>query len=231
MLSVPPLLPDWLETQAVSTEKDTPLGSVGALDGAKPPARVSSARKWPPSPVVPPGWVEIPTSMLVISGGTLVLVAAGCSPLPGRSLDPMSPKPASITSAETPQSSVRAGASSSAKESGRPDLTASTTTWAGRYQDSRGAGELTFSLLRGSTTVSGTWRLRTGGGGPVIGVLEPSGRGLQLRMDNTAPECPGTFEGSAEINDTKLVGTYQGKDCEGPVSNGRLELHLVGAVK
>ena len=65
----------------------------------------------------------------------------------------------------------------------------------------------------------------------MIGVLEPSGRGLQLRMDNTAPECPGTFEGSAEINDTKLVGTYRGKDCQGPVSNGRLELHLVGAEK
>jgi hypothetical protein len=50
-------------------------------------------------------------------------------------------------------------------------------------------------------------------------------------MDNTAPECPGTFEGSAEITDTRLVGTYQGKDCEGPVSNWWLELHLVGAEK
>ena len=48
----------------------------------------------------------------------------------------------------------------------------------------------------------------------------------QLRMENIAPECPGTFEGSAEIIETTLIGTYRGKDCEGDVTGGRLELHV-----
>ncbi len=47
---------------------------------------------------------------------------------------------------------------------------------------------------------------------------------MQLRMENIAPECPGIFEGSAELNDTLMVGTYRGKDCEGAVTSGKLEL-------
>jgi hypothetical protein len=43
-------------------------------------------------------------------------------------------------------------------------------------------------------------------------------------MENTAPECPAVFEGSMEISQTGLVGTYHGRDCEGPVTDGRLEL-------
>ncbi len=98
------------------------------------------------------------------------------------------------------------------------------SVWVGRYQDSRGAGEITFSLVRGTSTLSGTWMLRTGGGGPLTGVLEANGRRMQLRMENTAPECTGLFEGSAEITDTTLVGNYQGKDCQGDVTGGKLEL-------
>ena len=98
--------------------------------------------------------------------------------------------------------------------------------WVGRYQDSRGAGDITFALVRGKSTVSGTWMLRTGGGGPVTGIIEASGRRMQLRMENTAPECPGIFEGSAEITDTTLVATYNGKDCQGDVTGGTLELRV-----
>ena len=79
--------------------------------------------------------------------------------------------------------------------------------------------------MRGESAVSGTWQLRTGGGGPLTGTLEAGGRRLQLRMENTAPECPGLVEGWMEISDTTLIGTYHGQDCQGPVSNGRLELH------
>jgi len=100
-----------------------------------------------------------------------------------------------------------------------------TSVWIGRYQDSRGAGEVTFSLVRGQSMVSGTWRLRTGGGGPLTGVVQAGGRRLDLRMENVAPECPGMFEGSAEISENALIGTYHGKDCQGPVTDGRLELH------
>ncbi len=43
-------------------------------------------------------------------------------------------------------------------------------------------------------------------------------------MENTAPECPAVFEGWMEMSQTGLVGTYHGRDCEGPVTDGRLEL-------
>jgi hypothetical protein len=100
------------------------------------------------------------------------------------------------------------------------------SVWVGRYQDSRGAGDVTFTLVRGTTTLSGTWRLRTGGGGPLAGSIEGAGRRLEFRMENMAPECPGTFQGTADLSDVKLAGTYHGQDCEGAVTDGRLELRL-----
>jgi hypothetical protein len=96
----------------------------------------------------------------------------------------------------------------------------------GRYQDSRGAGEITFTLVRGQSTVSGTWQLRTGGGGPITGALEPDGRRMTFRMENIAGGCPGTFDGSSDITERTLIATYRGKDCQGPVNDGHLELQL-----
>lgn len=87
--------------------------------------------------------------------------------------------------------------------------------WVGRYQDSRGAGDVTFTLVRGESTVSGTWQLRTGGGGPITGTLEPDGRRMAFRMENIAGGCPGTFDGSSDITDTTLVASYRGKDLRG----------------
>ena len=107
---------------------------------------------------------------------------------------------------------------------GAPARSLGPSVWAGRYQDSRGAGDVTVALVRGASTVSGTWKLRTGGGGPITGLLDETGRRMQLRMENIAPECPGTFEGSAEISDSSMVATYRGKDCEGTVTDGKLEL-------
>ena len=98
--------------------------------------------------------------------------------------------------------------------------------WHGSYQDSRGAGAATFMLVRGTTTVSGTWRLRTGGGGPVTGMIDRDGRRIQLRMENVSPECPGTLEGAGDISDTSLTAVYRGQDCEGGITEGRLELRL-----
>ena len=112
-----------------------------------------------------------------------------------------------------------------AAPSGAPARTVGPSVWVGRYQDSRGAGDVTLSLMRGESTVSGTWKLRTGGGGPVVGSLEAGGRQLRLRMENIAPECPGTFEGSAEMTEKTLTGTYRGRDCQGEVTAGQLELH------
>jgi hypothetical protein len=105
-----------------------------------------------------------------------------------------------------------------------PASASSTGVWTGRYEDSRGAGDVTFTLVRGVSTVSGTWKMRTGGGGPVVGFVESDGTRIQIRMENLVAECPGTFEGTGEITATTLAATYRGQDCEGAVSDGRLEL-------
>ncbi len=112
-----------------------------------------------------------------------------------------------------------------------PPRTLGPAIWVGHYQDNRGGGDVTFSLVRGASTVSGTWKLRTGGGGPVTGLLDETGRRMQFRMENIPPECPGTFEGSAEISDTAMAGTYRGTDCEGAVTGGTLQLRPQGSTR
>ena len=149
----------------------------------------------------------------------VLVVDVGCSPLPGASLDPVYLK------AGTQGSQAQAPTPTTASPPRQGDATAA-TVWVGRYQDSRGSGDVTLSIVRGATTVSGTWKARTGGGGPITAMADGSGHRLQLRMENTATECPATFEGWAEITDSTFTANYRGKDCEGPVSDGRLELRL-----
>src|SRR5215470_20102146 len=98
------------------------------------------------------------------------------------------------------------------------------STWVGRYTDNRGTGDITVTLIRGESMLSGSWKMRTGGGGPLTGTVEPSAGRVSLRLENISAECPGLLEGSAEITDTTFIATYHGTDCQGPVTGGRLEL-------
>jgi hypothetical protein len=110
-------------------------------------------------------------------------------------------------------------------EAPRPQARAlGSSAWVGRYTDNRGTGDITLTLMRGASTVSGTWTMRTGGGGPVTGIVEPNAGRVLLRLENIAAECPGMLEGSAEMTDTTFSATYHGQDCQGPVAGGRLEL-------
>ncbi len=163
-------------------------------------------------------------SMLVtMLGASMVGLAtlAGCSPLPGNTLDPVflkygdKPGPAPIQiAAPTTKGSPPVGS----KITG-------TSVWVGRYRDSRGDGEIFFSLVRREATLSGIWKLRTGGGGPFNATVGTGSGKLTFRMENTAPECPGTFEGWIQIGETTgMIGAYHGKDCEGVVSDGRFDL-------
>ena len=160
--------------------------------------------------------------LIGIFGTGMVTIATltGCSPLPGKTLDPMYVKIGTKPASEpTPSASPQAKASPLAA----PTPTGA-SVWVGRYRDSRGEGDVTFSLVRSESSLSGTWKLRTGGGGALTGVVGAIGRRWQVRMENTAAECPGTFEGWAEFGGTTLVGAYHGRDCEGPVSDGWLDL-------
>ena len=157
-----------------------------------------------------------------MSLASIVAAIGGCYPLPGNSLDPVylylhatagSSMVSEKVTAKDTQQAPRAETSRASE----------LTVWAGRYQDSRGGGDIIMALVRGTTTTSGAWRLRTGGGGPVS-IIGEKGQRLQLRMENIGRECPGVFEGTAEFSDAMLTGTYHGKDCDGVVSDGRLEL-------
>jgi hypothetical protein len=102
--------------------------------------------------------------------------------------------------------------------------TLGSSAWVGRYTDNRGTGDITVTLMRGESTMSGSWKMRTGGGGPMTGTVEPNAGRVLLRLENIAAECPGLLEGSAEITATTFTGIYHGKDCQGEVTGGRLEL-------
>jgi len=155
-----------------------------------------------------------------------------CSPLSELAPAPVSPTgtgtepelaQASAPSAPPPFSqAVPPGLSNSSPQIARET---GPRVWIGRYRDSRGEGDVTFSLVQGEATVSGTWKLRTGGGGPLTGVSDASGQRFRLRMENTASACPGILDGWIEIGTAALIGAYRGKDCDGPVSDGRLDLH------
>lgn len=160
--------------------------------------------------------------LLSVFGAAVVGIGglSGCAPLPGRSLDPVylnlgtEPAPVSPLTAARPAEPALLPTSK----------TTGTSVWVGRYRDSRGEGEIMFSLVRREAMLSGIWKLRTGGGGPFNATVEADGRTLTFRMENTAPECPGIFGGWAELGETSMVGAYHGKDCEGAVSDGRFDL-------
>jgi hypothetical protein len=191
--------------------------STGNLPACKPQERVEVVGKLIWNRFLMDGHYEInnPSSVSCLPEAP---VATTASP-PPPTAQPASPAPAGRR--QVPAQTVPLATTA---PPGAPARSLGPSVWAGRYQDSRGAGDVTFTLVRGASTVSGTWKLRTGGGGPITGLLDETGRRMQLRMENIAPECPGTFEGSAEIRDTSMMATYRGKDCEGLVTDGKLEL-------
>ena len=152
--------------------------------------------------------------------GLSVTGLASCSPLPGNTVDPVYLKMGTKPPTESTQvASAPTKASPTVLEKAT-----GTSVWVGRYRDSRGDGEIIFSLVRKEATLSGIWKLRTGGGGPFNATVAAHGGKLTFRMENTAPECPGTFEGWAEIGEATMIGAYHGTDCGGVISDGRLDL-------
>ncbi len=154
-------------------------------------------------------------------GATVFGVAAlsGCTPLPGASLDPVYLKLGNrppLISPIPPAPSAPAPSS--------PLQTSNPTVWVGRYRDSRGEGEITFSFVQSGAGLSGTWKLRTGGGGPLKATVEAGGGRLTFQLEHGSPDCAGAFEGWAEVSEEAMVGAYHGSDCEGAVSDGRIDL-------
>src|SRR5262249_36015430 len=113
--------------------------------------------------------------MRVIRAGAVGICGlAGCSPLPGPSLDPFYLKeglqPGQLKEGVQPGQTSATQTSAPRPGESTPG-TSQASMWVGRYRDSRGEGDITLSLVRGASTISGTWRVRTGGGGPLTGSL------------------------------------------------------------
>ena len=205
--------------------------ATGNLPACKPQERVEVAGQLSWNRFLMDGHYEInnPSSVTCLPEAPAATATSPPQPMPASQPAPASQSAPSV-SAVPPQgigeqAAAQAAPLAKAAPAPAPARPLGPSVWIGRYQDSRGAGDVTFVLVRGTSTVSGTWKLRTGGGGPITGLVDETGRRMQLRMENIAPECPGTFEGSAEIGDTSMVGTYRGKDCEGAVTQGTLNLH------
>lgn len=150
----------------------------------------------------------------------LVVSLAACSPLPGASLDPLYLKRPPAAAPAGPAAPSPASARAAVSEPTRGAV----STWTGHYRDSRGEGELTLSLVRNQRGLTGTWRMRTGGAGGLTAVAEADGARLKLHMESPASDCPAELDGWAELGDALFVGAYHGKDCEGPVSDGRFDV-------
>lgn len=98
-----------------------------------------------------------------------------------------------------------------------------TGTWYGNYSDSRTKGPLTLVLRQRGSSVEGIWRLGPGGArGDLDGRAE--GENASFTLKTMGERCPGSFEGTAKIEQAKIVGQYKGSDCKGAVSKGQFEV-------
>jgi len=205
--------------------------ATGALPVCQPKERVEVVGKLVWSKFLIDGHYEInnPSSVTCLppaeSSTTPAASPAGVPrPSGAPAIAATTPAPSVPSQGGAQQGAVQSGQSAKTPGPPSPFRVLGPSRWVGRYEDSRGSGDVSFDLVLGASTVAGTWKLRTGGGGPVTGLLDEGGRRMHLRMENLASECPGAFEGSAEISDTKMLATYAGRDCQGTVTNGTLQL-------
>lgn len=131
------------------------------------------------------------------------LATPACAPLPGRTVDPLY---------------LGAGARAGG---GPPPVR---DQWAGRYDDSRGSGEMVIQLRRSGTQLEGVWQLRTGGDGVLTGSVLEGGSRVRFQLANQGGTCLVLLDGAGEISVSTWTATYSGRDCQGTISNGRFSL-------
>ena len=132
----------------------------------------------------------------------VVMAVAACAPLPGRTLDPLKPVLSSESQAPPP----------------------TRDQWVGRYEDSRGTGELVIQLRRTASKLEGIWRLRTGGDGTLTGNVLEGGSRVRFQLAGEGGSCLVLLDGAGEITDNRWTATYTGRDCQGAVVDGRFTL-------
>lgn len=131
----------------------------------------------------------------------VVFALAGCTPLAGRTLDP-------------------AGAIAGPEQGPPPER----DQWVGRYEDSRGTGELVMQIRRAASRIAGVWKLRTGGDGILSGAVVGNTSVVKFELATQGGPCFVLIEGAGEIREREWTATYGGRDCQGPITNGRFTL-------
>ena len=131
----------------------------------------------------------------------LVVALAGCAPMGGQTLDPVG---------------VMVG-----REQGPPP---ERDQWVGRYEDSRGAGEVAVQVRRTESRLEGVWRLRTGGDGALTGTVVGNTSVVRFELASQGGPCFVLLEGAGEMREREWTATYTGRDCQGPITNGRFTL-------
>ena len=140
--------------------------------------------------------------------GVLALLMAsvafwGCAPLAGRTVDPLAPALGLRGPAPTD---------------------AALDDWVGRYEDSRGSGDFVARLRRVGSRLEGTWQLRTGGDGTLTGTQAEGASTIQFRLESSGAGCAVVLDGTGELSASTWTANYSGRDCQGPISDGRLSL-------
>ena len=80
-----------------------------------------------------------------------------------------------------------------------------------------GAQKISVVVVQSQNNLNVTFKTASGGQGNGTGTLTGN-KVSSLSLKGTAPECPGSYDASLEFSGETVKWTYQGKDCNGPVT-------------
>ena len=80
-----------------------------------------------------------------------------------------------------------------------------------------GAQKISIIVVQSQNNLNVTFETASGGQGNGTGTLTGN-KVSSLSLKSSAPECPGSYDASLEFSGETVKWTYQGKDCDGPVT-------------
>jgi hypothetical protein len=80
-----------------------------------------------------------------------------------------------------------------------------------------GARKISVVVVQSQSNLNVTFKTASGDQGDGTGTLTGN-KVSPLSLKGTAPECPGSYDASLEFSGETIKWTYQGQDCNGPVT-------------
>jgi hypothetical protein len=102
--------------------------------------------------------------------------------------------------------------------------TVATGTWVGTYSTSIiPSAQITLTLTQSGSNVTGTYSTTTGVGGAAGGTYTGTANGdvITWTINQTTPDCPGTFSGTSTLTGNTMNFIFTGNDCAGFHNNGQ----------